>query len=72
MSADLEPRCPNCKSCAVVPFLGAMPGFQPYDTVDIGRLPAAQCVATKDVVIQWECSDCGHKWSGGEEPAPGE
>lgn len=68
MRAKKAPICPNCKSCTVVPLIGPMPGFQPYDTADVGRLPAAQCVTSQEVDAQWECTDCGHKWSEEEEP----
>jgi hypothetical protein len=44
-------------------LLSALPGFPPYDTVDLGRLPVAQCVGNEDKIeTEWQCADCGHKW----------
>jgi DNA-directed RNA polymerase subunit RPC12/RpoP len=67
MSEDYEQaRCPNCGSCQVIPLLGTLPGaWQPYDTADVGRIPAAQCEET-EMEGDWECEECGHKWSATE------
>lgn len=64
-----KPRCPNCKSCEVIPLLGVLPGFQPYQTADVGRIPAAQCLEAEDEAPRdWHCEDCGTDWT--EEGPP--
>ena len=69
MSESPQPSCPNCKSCNIIPLMGTLPGFAPYDTADATRLPMAECVP-EEVETQWECADCGHKWStAGKQPA---
>ncbi|MEN6303346.1 MAG: hypothetical protein ABFD96_11510 [Armatimonadia bacterium] len=64
MKKNPEPHCPGCKSCEVIPLLSALPGFAPYDTADLGRLPFGQCTQADADVMEtvWECEECGHRW----------
>lgn len=58
-------KCPRCQSCEVIPLLGALPGFAPYDTADVGRIPAAECAgmeAEVEAETEWECESCGEHW----------
>jgi hypothetical protein len=66
--ADTAPEnqraCPTCKSCDVVPLIGALPGFQSYDTVDLQRIPTAECEEREQAEepTGWRCENCGHEW----------
>lgn len=67
MTSERQRRCPKCRSCTVAPFLSVMPGVQPYDTVDAGRMSTGACIQSDEMETQWECSDCGARWDGEEE-----
>jgi hypothetical protein len=64
--------CPNCKSCNVMPLVGALPGFTPWDSINPIRIPVAVCDEGGETAGEWRCEDCGAEWGSGGEAEAGE
>ena len=56
--------CPHCKSWIVIPLVGALPGFTPWDTFNPSRMPVGVCEDVGEgVANEWRCADCGEAWT---------